>query len=424
MFDRYYYHLTIVLFCTVTFLSLRVEAETAQDIYANYQDRIFQIRLIELSSGSKAAIGSGFQVNAEGLVATNYHVVAEAVQQPEKYRLEFVDTDGQRGDLALVDIDVVLDLALVRHKEINRHQYLPMAPGLVAQGEDLFSMGNPHDLGMTVVKGTFNGLLEHSFYERILLSGSINPGMSGGPTLNRKGEVVGVNVATAGNQLSFLVPVKQLRSLMSRQQNPNNQKRPLKQRITSQLLKNQQELMEVLLATQWPLIDLGGVQVAGEIAQFTRCWGGSDDEEKARYTMYYSRCFSEDTLYLTSGFSTGLVNYEFYWLESNELNPWQFYNRFQESMTGAMPINTAPGSQVGNFNCHNDFVSWEVNSQWKAVVCARQYKHYPGLYDLMFIAATVDKSRKGLISHFALAGVSKDLGMKFTRKFMEHVRWK
>ncbi|MEZ5581942.1 MAG: hypothetical protein R3F37_03415 [Candidatus Competibacteraceae bacterium] len=47
---------------------------------------------------------------------------------------------------------------------------------------------------MTIVEGTYNGQLDKSLYEKIHFTGSINPGMSGGPTINRDGAVVGVNV--------------------------------------------------------------------------------------------------------------------------------------------------------------------------------------------------------------------------------------
>ena len=401
-------------------------AQSAQGIYSQYQDRIYQIRLIELASGSKASIGSGFQVSPEGLIATNYHVIADAVYEPDKYRIEFIDTRGRSGQLSLLEIDVIHDLALVKHSEPARDSFLQLAGQLVQQGEELYSIGNPRDLGMTVVKGTYNGMLEHSFYDRILFSGSINPGMSGGPTLNEAGEVVGINVATAGNQLSFLVPVKQLEHLLDA--HDVTKVLSFKERILEQLLQNQGEQLGELLRGEWPLLSIGDAKVAAELAKFTPCWGGSSDDDKALYSVYYTRCFSEDKLYLTSGFSTGVINYEFYWLESEELDSWQFYTRYQNSLMGAMPINQTSKKHVGNFRCHNDFVvddnDVSTPHHWKMVLCAREYKDYPGIYGLLYIAAAVSHSHKGLISHFVLSGVSKPLGLEFAKKFMEHIQWK
>ena len=55
-------------------------------------------------------------------------------------------------------------------------------------------MGNPHDLGMTIIEGTYNGLIQTSRFQKILFSGSLNSGMSGGPAMDDKGRVIGVGV--------------------------------------------------------------------------------------------------------------------------------------------------------------------------------------------------------------------------------------
>ena len=60
------------------------------------------------------------------------------------------------------------------------------------QGATVYSLGNPHDLGLIVVPGTYNGLQKHSFYPRIHFTGAVNAGMSGGPTVDAAGKVVGV----------------------------------------------------------------------------------------------------------------------------------------------------------------------------------------------------------------------------------------
>ena len=187
-----------VLFTLLLPFSLSLRAEDASSLFKAIHDRIYQIQTIELNSGSKSSLGSGFQIDTSGLLVTNFHVVASYALEPEKYRIEYVNREGQTGALELRELDVVNDLALVQHHDPNQH-FLELADTPLEQGEAVFSMGNPHDLGMTVVSGTFNGLTAHSYYDRMLFSGSINPGMSGGPALNAAGKVIGVNVATAGN---------------------------------------------------------------------------------------------------------------------------------------------------------------------------------------------------------------------------------
>jgi serine protease Do len=272
-----------------------------------------------------------------------------------------------------------------------------------------------------VVKGTYNGFLEASFYQRILFSGSINPGMSGGPTLNEEGQVVGINVATAGNQLSFLVPVGHLSQLLEQ---PVLEPNDIKQRIEQQLLQNQKDMVGALVEAQWPKIQLGEASVAGELTRFTRCWGNANDDKDRLVDIVYTQCFGQDEIYLLEDFSTSQINYEFYWLTSKKLSPWQFYHRYQKDFSGARAVNSPSKEDASEFTCHQDFVAVGDNRRtWNTVMCARRYLDYPSLYDVLFIAAAVDSAKKGLITHFTLSGVSSEMASAFSRKFLEHVQW-
>ena len=184
----------------------------ARSVFDQAAASVYQILIIEAESGNKSAIGSGFQLADSDLVATNFHVVSDALHKPEKYRIEYLDTTGKRGVATLVDFDVVHDLALLR-RDTAAIGGLSFSMSEINKGDSVYSLGNPYDLGQTIIPGTYNGLLERSFYQKLLFSGSLNPGMSGGPSLNEAGEIIGVNVATSGNQISFLVPAKYLVAL-------------------------------------------------------------------------------------------------------------------------------------------------------------------------------------------------------------------
>ena len=415
-----------VLFTLLLPFSLSLRAEDASSLFKAIHDRIYQIQTIELNSGSKSSLGSGFQIDTSGLLVTNFHVVASYALEPEKYRIEYVNREGQTGALELRELDVVNDLALVQHHDPNQH-FLELADTPLEQGEAVFSMGNPHDLGMTVVSGTFNGLTAHSYYDRMLFSGSINPGMSGGPALNAAGKVIGVNVATAGNQISFFVPLARLKELLVRYSGAVLPVTELRARLQAQLVANQRNYIETLLQADWPEAKLGEASVIGEMTPFTRCWGASVDNQDNRmlFNVASSNCMNAEFIYLSSRFTTGGLQYEFSWLDTEKLNPFQFYQAYQEHIQGASPINGAWQQDVTNFACHQDFV--EAASEFpvvtKSILCVRAYKEFAGLYDFLYTGATVHDGRKGLISHFTISGVEKELGLQFTQKFIEHVRW-
>ena len=401
-------------------------AQQAMSLFNEYSNRIYQVRIVEQASGKQAALGSGFQISPDGMVVSNYHVVSEYTSHPGRYRIEYLGHDGARGEMVLIDIDVINDLALLKREDYGG-PYLRISDTLPRQGESIFSLGNPHDLGLTVIPGTYNGISAHSLYERIHFSGSINPGMSGGPVLNPQGEVVGVNVATAGNQISFLVPVDRLVALLERPRSGFIRLDKISSIITRQLEENQREVIGDLVNREWMTSGFRGATVPNEIADYIRCWGSTEDDPDASYENFMSLCVQDEYIYLSGNFTTGSIVYQFNWLESGELNLFQFYNLFQSQIENVFPDNFAGEEDVTNYECHEDFHDGAPGAGQglvtKGTFCARAYREYPGLYDVLYLGATVHDERQGLLSHFTLAGVSMDMAMAFTRKFLSTITW-
>ncbi|MEX2354144.1 MAG: serine protease, partial [Gammaproteobacteria bacterium] len=416
---------SLILTCWLLLICKQPLAQEAISLFNEYSGRIYQIRIIEESTGKQAALGSGFQISHDGTIVTNYHVISEYTSHPDRYRIEYVAHDGRRGELELLDIDVINDLSLLKRDDYSG-QYLEIAEELPVQGQSIYSLGNPHDLGLTVVPGTYNGIAAYSLYKRIHFSGSINPGMSGGPVLNSSGQVIGVNVATAGNQISFLVPLEYLVALIKRPRSGPVSLDNIKTVISSQLERNQQKIFAELLNKEWVTSSFRGVQVPNEIAEYIRCWGASDNNPEVYYQGYMSLCSQDEQIFLSSSFTTGQIVYQFNWVESDQLNVFQFYNMYQAQIENVYPDNPARREDVSNFECHEDFFrdgepdSSTVN---KGTFCARKYLEYPGLYDVLYIGATVHEKDKGLVSHFTLAGVSMESALQFTQKFLGSIRW-
>lgn len=406
--------------CTFSF-----SQQTAQSLFGQYQTALYQIKIIDLESGNKSSIGSGFQIDKAGNIVTNYHVVSEYIYYPERFKIEYMDHLGQEGALQLVDLDVINDLALVRKVTLSEEENaFAIAPNLPSQGSNIYSLGNPHDLGMIVVPGTFNGLKKNSFYQRIHFTGSINPGMSGGPVVNELGEVMGVNVATAGNQIGFLIPLAKINNLIENKDATPLKNEELKLRIHTQLMVNQQRLFSRLKNQAWKTANLGQASVPAQITEFISCWGDSNaNDTDVLFLSVENRCRLDEQIFLHSGLNTGGVELEFEWLEGKALSQHRFYSFYTDSITGAGAGNKAGKIDVTNYRCQEDKVTNIHGVTSKTVLCLRAYKEYQQLYDVLFVAATLDHKDKGLISHFTLAGVGKESTLAFTKKFMDSIEW-
>lgn len=398
--------------------------EQAEAIFKQLAPSLYQIRIIDQASGEKSSIGSGFQITADGIVATNYHVISSYARHPAKYRIEYLDNQGRKGNLSLISIDVVNDLALVKRAVDEDMPYFEISDAVPIKGEEIYSLGNPHDLGMIVVPGTYNGLKKESFSDRIHFTGSVNSGMSGGPVVNKDTKVVGINVATSGNQIGFLVPHDKLVALYNAYK--NNELPSIAQQMQNQLSKHQDQLVSTLLNSPWQLKKLGDGLVPTIDVPFIRCWGESNaDKQDALILMAIANCSLEENIYIANNFYTGSLEMEFRYMQAKKLSDIKFYQLFQRQIARVMPGNKAGKDDVTEFECQHDIVMPEsqgINN--KAIFCTRAYKSFSNLYDVLYLGISVDHHQQALISHFTLAGVAKNSAQQFAKQFMESVTWK
>lgn len=418
-------------FFTLVFILLSCSSfatEQAEQLFNQLKPSLYQIKLIDKASGEKSSIGSGFQISNDGIIATNYHVISSYALHPKKYRIEYFDSEGNTGLLALQSVDVINDLALVKREmdTINSDDiaFFKLSDAAPHKGEKLFSLGNPHDLGMIVVPGTYNGLKKESFNQRIHFTGSINSGMSGGPVVNKQAEVVGINVATSGNSIGFLVPHDKLANLYQAflQAPPES----IEHQMAAQLTANQNKLMTAILNSPWQAKALGNHGVIPIIdVPFIRCWGDSNaDKADALILTAVANCSLDENTYLSSRFFTSTMEIEFRYMQAKDIGANKFYHLYQQQISHAGSGNRAGKDNVTQYQCHHDLVMPDnqmINN--KSVFCTRAYKKFPDLFDVLYLSASIDKNKQALVSHFTIAGIDQSNALAFTRKFMEAVSW-
>ncbi len=411
---------SVLLYCMLLCTSSVAEDRTAKALFDEVQDLVYQIRVIDVASGDKYSIGSGFLVSDTGYIATNFHVVSSFVYEPEKYRLEFVRHDGTAGPLRLLATDVVHDLALVFSGDASA-TFLPLASDRLAKGNRIYSMGNPNDLGMTIIEGTYNGLVENSRYKKILFSGSLNPGMSGGPALNADGEVVGINVSKGGEQISFLVPVTHLQALLD-----ENLAMPMERdhanEITAALLFEQQQFYQDLISNPTSKKPMGNLNVPGKLLEHLRCWGHTQDEEDDKYEATHQHCRSEDYIYVSKDLYVGSFYYTFELISTKEMNRFQFYHLLEERFAHRSFTNTQDKNQVTRFHCHDDVIEMNATS-WKISSCFRAYKQHEGLYDASMTMVSLDYSDRAAVVNIGMTGVSSTNALGIFQHIVGAVSW-
>jgi S1-C subfamily serine protease len=164
--------------------------------------------------------GSGFVIDKEGHILTNYHVIADARQ------VEVTLHDRKKYKATIVGTDKSHDLAIVQIKAPNLQ---PMTLGdstNLQVGQKVYAIGNPFGLAGTLTRGIVSSIRQVQepdglvIDEAIQTDAAINPGNSGGPLLNYHGEVIGINTMIASSVgqsagIGFAIPINTAKAVVN-----------------------------------------------------------------------------------------------------------------------------------------------------------------------------------------------------------------
>jgi S1-C subfamily serine protease len=164
--------------------------------------------------------GSGFVIDKEGHILTNYHVIADArevwvtLHNRKKYKATIVGSD-RAHDLAVVQIKAT-DLQPMTLGDSSNLQV----------GQKVYAIGNPFGLAGTLTRGIVSSIRQVQepdgmvIEEAIQTDAAINPGNSGGPLLNWHGEVIGINTMIASSVgqsagIGFAIPINTAKAVLN-----------------------------------------------------------------------------------------------------------------------------------------------------------------------------------------------------------------
>ena len=164
--------------------------------------------------------GSGFVIDKEGHILTNYHVIAEARQ------VEVTLHDRKKYKATIVGTDKSHDLAIVQIKAPNLQPMILGDSTNLQVGQKVYAIGNPFGLAGTLTRGIVSSIRSVQepdglvIDEAIQTDAAINPGNSGGPLLNWHGEVIGINTMIASSVgqsagIGFAIPINTAKAVVN-----------------------------------------------------------------------------------------------------------------------------------------------------------------------------------------------------------------
>jgi serine protease Do len=184
-------------------------ASSVRDLVKLLGEAVVQVR-------TPGGLGSGFIINDEGFLITNFHVIEGETQISVEVYLQRKDQLEPKSykQVRIVAINKFEDMALLKieDKDAPKFKYVLLGSAdIMAVGERVFAIGSPLGLERTVTEGilsTKTRQLQGELY--LQTTAQINPGNSGGPLFNMSGEVIGITnmKITFGEGLGFAIPIE------------------------------------------------------------------------------------------------------------------------------------------------------------------------------------------------------------------------
>ncbi len=166
------------------------------------------------------SLGTGFIIDEkEGLILTNYHVIADA--EEIKVILTEAEADQEGIEAKVVGGDAEADVAVLKIKTKRKLTAAPLGDSDILQvGDWVMAVGNPFGHGHTVTHGIISAkeriIPISQFANYIQTDAPINPGNSGGPLINTAGQVIGINTAinAAAQGIGFAIPINFVKKIL------------------------------------------------------------------------------------------------------------------------------------------------------------------------------------------------------------------
>lgn len=201
---------------------------TFRELAAELSSTVVNVRVVQWGGrpdsyvpgvGGERAEGSGFIIDASGLVVTNYHVIEDAVEV--RVRM----ADGRELPAEIVGTDPRTDIGLLR---VASDTSLPIAPlgdsSTLMPGDWVIAIGDPLGYDHSVTAGIVSAISRRDirpdgrelYGDFIQIDAPINPGNSGGPLIDVHGNVIGVNtiVNRVANNIAFAIPINMVKALL------------------------------------------------------------------------------------------------------------------------------------------------------------------------------------------------------------------
>jgi S1-C subfamily serine protease len=198
----------IALFASCALAQTTPKSATPRDAEQAAQWASFKIEDRARATNATVWTGTGFWIEGQPFALTNNHVATDAAINAETRKIVAIDASGRERAVKVVWVDLERDLAALEVEGAPMWR-LPINAEGPRIGDPIMVGGYGLGMPFALVGGRYAQTYDQGKDARMVLSAATDGGVSGGPTIDAKGRVVGVNVAKAGRSLGLSIPASE-----------------------------------------------------------------------------------------------------------------------------------------------------------------------------------------------------------------------
>lgn len=354
---------------------------------------------------SLSARGSGFLAGRQDWIITNFHVVDRKLHRYSDHRLLVLGSKGQRFNAKIIAVDVAADLAVLQSDYPLPGAFLTPHTEPLEKGEKLYAYGKSEGDEFRVSAGTFTRNIRDGSISELVFSGRLEAGMSGGPVLDSRGRLVGVNqsIMLEHPYDSRLVNAEDVQKILTKAaQSPYASADAAIQDMVQQYRDLAAFEVDVITKPNKPKDWLGpfGVLTTDRTCDH-RLFSLADE----RFEIYRLKCESSNGIARDGEMNLGAIEMRHYWLISRGGSAWRAAAASKYMMEYLRKVPEPESREQGAWTCqfkrHTNTQNLKVDVQ----TCTRSYLRIPGLQDYRLRAALEVTDHESMVSALEANGI-------------------
>lgn len=381
----------------------------SNDLYNLFSKKIFRIRISTDKEADMVSYGTGFPVSKNGGLVTNFHVIKRYFDEEKNFKI-FVDIGDNSYEAKIKNFDIVNDLALIKiNYSFDTIFKVPVFDSDALKGKKIFSLGFPKKLNLSIVDGLFNGENYLGGNKVFYISSPINKGMSGGPSVDEEGRLIGVNVSYMRdtNDISFIVPSRFVKQLIEAPDEGiflSSEKDKYFEKIESTLSFEEKKV--------YPLVKKSLKSNIFQKIQYLNgsdpmnCWEDKKIDKELKVEKNLKLCYFGNYSDFLGDSDTGLFSLKNTFISNNKDSTVATYN----------VINHFSSHDIDHFyskelydkkSCENFFTENSNKVKLKISSCVSKYRFMKNIFNGHLVLTTLNESSDNLITKVKLKGLSK-----------------